>query len=398
MSKIAYIGVDDVARKITTMYVGINDVAKRIKKAYIGIGDVARPFLDDSMRLLYYGQAGYMYEPVELLAATHTSDHAIFGGGNALSSKSGNYYNSPVVATYDKYLTRRFIEYLNEGRCRLAATHVGDFAIFAGGDEGSMSYSSNVVDAYGYDMTHYQITSLYSLSTCLSATHTSKYAIFAGGVNYLSHPEFNVPHVSCYDDNLVRHIPLGIDNRGPDIAATHIGDKAFFAGGLDLDNYILTNTVEMYDDSLTKYYAASLIKDTGGMSATSNGKRAIFAGGYDTMDPSASITAYAYDSTGSLSIISSLSYGRFYMTATSLGGYSIFAGGMTYPGNIYEYNAEIPNNEVDVYDMNLTKKIVEPMSIKRYNLASTHIGNYALFAGGCTVNYELTNLLEVYAI
>lgn len=42
MAKRAYIGVDDVARKVKSIYIGVNGVARRVKKAYIGVGGVAR--------------------------------------------------------------------------------------------------------------------------------------------------------------------------------------------------------------------------------------------------------------------------------------------------------------------------------------------------------------------
>ena len=35
MAKKAYIGVNNVARRIKKMYVGVNGIARRIKKAYI---------------------------------------------------------------------------------------------------------------------------------------------------------------------------------------------------------------------------------------------------------------------------------------------------------------------------------------------------------------------------
>jgi hypothetical protein len=43
MSKCAYIGVNNTAKKIKRGYIGINGISHRIKKAYIGIGGKARP-------------------------------------------------------------------------------------------------------------------------------------------------------------------------------------------------------------------------------------------------------------------------------------------------------------------------------------------------------------------
>ena len=41
MAKGAYIGVNNVARKIKKGYIGVNGVARKIKKAYIGINSIA---------------------------------------------------------------------------------------------------------------------------------------------------------------------------------------------------------------------------------------------------------------------------------------------------------------------------------------------------------------------
>ena len=36
MSKTAYIGVNNIARKVKSNYIGVNGVARKVKKAYIG--------------------------------------------------------------------------------------------------------------------------------------------------------------------------------------------------------------------------------------------------------------------------------------------------------------------------------------------------------------------------
>ena len=48
MSKAAYIGVGNVARKVKKMYVGVNGVARQVKKGYVGVNGVARQFFASS--------------------------------------------------------------------------------------------------------------------------------------------------------------------------------------------------------------------------------------------------------------------------------------------------------------------------------------------------------------
>lgn len=50
MAKKGYVGVDGVARNITSMYVGIDGVARKIIKGYVGVDGVAKLFYDDSAK------------------------------------------------------------------------------------------------------------------------------------------------------------------------------------------------------------------------------------------------------------------------------------------------------------------------------------------------------------
>lgn len=46
MSKGAYIGISEIARKAKDIYIGVDDVARRVKKGYIGVDGVARMWHD----------------------------------------------------------------------------------------------------------------------------------------------------------------------------------------------------------------------------------------------------------------------------------------------------------------------------------------------------------------
>ena len=137
MARGMYIGVDDKARKVKQMYVGVDSKARRVKKGYIGIGGVARPFWGGEA--LYYGSVTALSEGRQNLAATTVGNYALFGGG--LGSSRSN-----VVDAYNTSLTRSTPAALSEKKQCLAATTVGNYALFGGGTAGSSR--SNVVDAY----------------------------------------------------------------------------------------------------------------------------------------------------------------------------------------------------------------------------------------------------------
>ena len=140
MSREAYIGVDNVARKIKKGYIGVDNVAKKIKKAYIGVGGIARPCWGGGGELTYYGTATALSKGRVRLAATSVGDYALFGGGH-----TSNYLN--VVDAYNSSLVRSTPTALSTARYYLAATSVGDYALFGGGYLGNDSVT-NVVDAY----------------------------------------------------------------------------------------------------------------------------------------------------------------------------------------------------------------------------------------------------------
>ena len=137
MAKGAYIGVNGIAQKIKGGYIGIDGIAKKIKKAYIGVGGVARPCWGEGGELTYYGTVTALSTARYNLAATSVGDYALFGGGSSVTN---------VVDAYNSSLVRSTPTALSKSRMELAATSVGDYALFGGGK--SSSSTSNVVDAY----------------------------------------------------------------------------------------------------------------------------------------------------------------------------------------------------------------------------------------------------------
>ena len=140
MTKKAYIGVNGIARKIKKGYVGIDNLSRKIKKAYIGVGGIARPFWSGG-ELTYYGTITPLLQARQLLAATSIGGYALFGGGEFPGPK-----HSSVVDAYDSNLTRSTPTALSQARYELSATSIGGYVIFGGGDSSS-TYSS-IVDSY----------------------------------------------------------------------------------------------------------------------------------------------------------------------------------------------------------------------------------------------------------
>ena len=140
MSKGAYVGVNGVARKVKKIYTGIDNVARKVKKGYVGIGGVARPFFRAESPLVYYGTITPLSVARSSLAATSIGNYALFGGGMSPSDRD-------TVDAYNDSLVKSIPTVLSVARYNLAATSVGNHALFGGGYGDSSTYK-DTVDAY----------------------------------------------------------------------------------------------------------------------------------------------------------------------------------------------------------------------------------------------------------
>ena len=352
---------NSVARKIKKGYIGIENVARKIKKAYIGIGGVARPCWSGG-ELAYYGTVTPLSAARSQLAATTVGNYALFGGGNV------NGYATDTVDAYNSVLTRTTPRAISFYAYALAATTVGNYALFGGGCGDSRSYRANVT-TYDAALTLKSATDLSIARGLLAATTVGNYALFGGGRGSSSSVRANV---DAYDESLSRTQSTQLSTTRYSLAATTVGNYALFGGGMNGSNQenIFAN-VDTYDASLTKKTAKALSAAKYGLAATTVGNYAIFAGGGFN---SPSTTVDAYDTSLTRVSVAELSGGRWFLKATKLAEYAIFAGGENLSGAV---------NTVDVYDKSLTKVNREfVLATNRSNFAATTVGNYALFGGG----------------
>ena len=250
-SKGAYIGIHGIARKIKKGYIGIDGVARKIKKAYIGIGGVARPCWGEG-KLEYYGTITNLSEGRCKISATHVGNYALFGGGADQYSLLSGAHKS--VDVYDSSLTKTIATDLSIGKYKLSATHVGDYALFGGGADHYNNHLSTV-DAYDSSLTKTIATDLSAARYELSATHVGNYALFGGGRGTLINYNDPVPTVDAYDAYLTRTMPDQLNASRLLPSTTHIDNYAIFCGGdIDVNSNLLSKklVVEIYDTTLTK--------------------------------------------------------------------------------------------------------------------------------------------------
>lgn len=365
----------EVARKVKKIYLGIDNTARKVKKGYIGVGGVARPFMVTELE--YYGTATALSYQRQLLAATTIGNYALFGGGNR-SSQSTN-----VVDAYSASLTRSVPTAMTTKRHALAAATIGNYALFGGGQNYSGDDYLSSVETYNTSLTKGSASSFSRARRRLAATSIGNYALFAGGYE----KSLNGPSPTQYGDAYNRWLTrsnITLRRGQAALAATSVGSYALFAGGEgDSTTASVLDYVCAFDTSLTRNGNPWLSSSRHSLAGASIGNYALFGGGYNGSSMSAVVDAF--NSSLTRTIAPSLSTARNELAATAIGDYAIFAGGYA-----SSYSAV-----VDIYDKSLTKKIGTKISSARYQLAATNIENYALFGGGCDSRYS-SNVVDVY--
>ena len=126
--------------------------------------------------------------------------------------------------------------------------------MFGGGAGGSV-YSS-VVDAYNTSLTRSTPTALSGARGNLAATTVGNYALFGGG-----YTGENKSTVDAYNTSLTRSTPTALSGGRRGLAATTVGDYALFGGGLGpigsiasstVDAYYVNNKVQVYPGTIYK--------------------------------------------------------------------------------------------------------------------------------------------------
>ena len=167
-------------------------------------------------------EAGSNYITVKVDGTTGYVPIGDIGNINAtmgMVNKSGNTYTI-LYSSKLLSLTRTTATPLSVARKDLAATTVGDYALFGGGRGSS---NSSTVDAYNTSLTRTIPTPLSVARYYLAATSVGNYALFGGGSNQTT--------IDAYDASLTRTTatPLSV-GRGY-LVATTVGDYALFGGG-----------------------------------------------------------------------------------------------------------------------------------------------------------------------
>ena len=326
------------------------------------------------------------------LAATSVGNYALFGGGY-----TGSY--TDVVDAYDMSLTRTTPTVLSSGRFYLTATSIAPtggsspqngYALFAGG-RGVPIYAT--VDAYDLTLTRTTPPALTQARDKLASTTVGNYALFGGGQTGAFSGYTDV--VDAYDQNLtLQTAPAVLSQARRSLAATTVGNYALFAGGNNGSSYF--DVVDAYSETLDKVTSPDVLSEgVSNLAATSiaavgssspQSGYALFGGGENASSYTNKLNAYNENLDKVISV-ANLSQARGYLAATNVGNYALFGGGIWSAGL----------NLVEPYDSSLTKVAPNPQALSegRYGLSAASVGNYALFGGGISSSYS--NVVDAYS-
>ena len=163
--------------------------------------------------------------PTDALAGTTVGDYAIFAGG-----QDGYMSQTNTCTAYNSSLTKVNIPELSVARHTLGATTVGNYALFGGGaytDSSSTFVPLDTVDVYSETLTQIRTLSLSVARHSLAATTIGDYAIFAGGEGYYSKDGLALySTVDVFDGSLIRTQSTDLSSPTDVSAGTTIGDYA----------------------------------------------------------------------------------------------------------------------------------------------------------------------------
>ena len=331
-----------------------HNVPKKILLGYVGVGGIARPFFDNDTRLKYYGSVSPLRTEKEYLAATTVGNYALFGGGYRYHAAEYYYYKD--VDAYNDSLIRSSPPDLKTGRQHLAATTVGNYALFGGGS----SPYTNAVDAYDSTLIKQNVPNLSTSRQSLAATTVGNYALFGGGED--NRNDFKT--VDYYDRNLLKGTASDLSYEADSLSATTVGNYALFGGGIGSGASAIIN---VYSAALTKLTDLSFSEPRSSAAATTVGNYALFGGGttYTSDDPK---TVEVFDFNLIKSSTTNLRDTNRNPVAVAIGDFALFG--------VFD------SFDIDAYNSLLTKISVQPLSKPFSSPATATVGNYALFGGG----------------
>ena len=288
--------------------------------------------------------AGKLSKPRQIIGGVVSCNSKIYFAGGGFDE--GVSYD--IVDIYDTLTKEWSLAHLSVDRFSLGAISHGDTVMFAGGVQvkggGSEIIFKNTVDIYN--------------------TKTGEWT-----VNQLS-----------------------IARMG--MAATVVGDLAFFAGGMSIinNNWQTTGRVDIYNFATKTWSQASLSQARAYSMAVTVGSKVIIAGGCTEINKSTN-RVDIYDASTGKWTTAALSVARAgHENAEVVAGKAYFVGG----GNFKGGGLNMPTDVIDIYDPVKNTWSIDFLSQPVESHSVVGVGNHLIVAGGQTLGEVCLKKVEIY--
>lgn len=371
MAKGIYPGINGSARKAKKIYVGVGGVARKVKKVYAGVGGAARLCYSSEPELSYYGKAANCTAPYPSAGAT-VGNYAIIGAGSnwgiyngsaAMDAYSNKLVKTPLPSLYyhkasvtgvsvgqyalfeggyifDSSVENKYMEVYNASLVKgtslngnrhwdIAATAVGDYAIFGGGRDGSrIADLSSTAYAYTSGLVQARVSNL-PANASPTATTVGNYALFGARGYTGSTSSSAVTFVISYSSELVQSW-AATPTYAPALSTT-VEDYALLASGTTGTDTYTGNLVHGTTDGL---YIN--VVDNSYARGTAVGDRALFVGG----DKAWSNVITAFKSNLIRESVQNPSAIGICLASAAIGPYALFAGGTGHENIVDVYQCD----------------------------------------------------------
>lgn len=210
-----------------------------------------------------------------MLTSTNSkNNYVLFGGGWTDSATRSN-----LVEAFNNSMGKTTPTTLSIPRYDLASASIGDYALFAGGNEYDVLYGTNRVDIYNSSLVR-TTSNLTNNPLYLAGASLKNYALFGGGMcNYVG----NFDTVDAFNSSVVRVTPITLSQARYDLTATSAmgGDYVLFGGGRNDSG--VSKVIDIFDNSLTRYIPEGINELTiarAKLASASVGNYVLFGGGY----------------------------------------------------------------------------------------------------------------------
>lgn len=235
---------------------------------------------------IYNGTSGiwktsYLVQPLSGLTSVGIGTRIFYGGGftccNLINQNKTEFLDT-TTGLFGPSLS------LSLGRQSLASAAIGDKVFYAGGTLRNGT-NTNLVDVFMISNLSWATPTKLSIarSNLVSTTVRSK-ILFAGGFQTGIWPDLGkyLDTVDIYDDTTGTWSVAKLAVARSNLAATSVGNLAFFAGGTS-GSGLITDVVDIYDADTNTWSVTTLSTKRAYLTAASLGTKAYFAGGRDNI-------------------------------------------------------------------------------------------------------------------